>query len=173
MSTLNSPFAVNMLHQRIVARLVHYSPQYASERPPMWMLSPGQSFPELRATPVYISLGRDFRQKSIPLRSFRTPPTNGGDPSIPSSASIGNPKAAETVESQNNDTILAIKRLLRDGNAPKVLLAINVQGEHWQISEHKFAKRLKNMPAPADSINIEAVVHGLSTMILLSLPKAI
>ncbi len=173
MSTLDSPFAVNMLHQRIVARLVHYSPQYASEGSPMWMLGPGQSPPEPRATPVYISLGRDFRQKSIPLRSFWNPPTNGGGPSISSNGSIGNPKAAKTDESQTNDTTSAIKRLLGDCNAPKVLLAINLQGEHWENFEHQFATWPQDMPAPADSINIEAVFHGLSNMILLSMPIAI
>ena len=173
MSTLDSPFAVNMLHQRIIARLVHYSPQYTSEGPPMWTPGPGQSPLELRATPVYIFLGRDFRQKSIPLRSFSNLPSNGGGPLISSSGSIGNPKAAKTDESQTNDTISAIKRLLGDCNAPKVLLAINLEGEHWGNFEHHFATWLQDMPAPADSINIEAVFHGLSNMILLSMPIAI
>ncbi len=165
MSTLNIPFAVNILHQRLIARLVHYSPQYSS-------VSPRQRCPERHATPVYISLGQDFRQKSIPLRSFRIPNNSGGN-ATSSSGSIGDPKAASTDGSQPNRTALAIKRLLGDNNAPKVLLAINLQGEHWLNFENLFGNWLKDMPLPADSINIEAVFHGLSTMILLSMPIAV
>ncbi len=165
MSTLDIPFAVNILHQRIIARLVHYSPQYSS-------VSPRQPCPERHATPVYISLGRDFRQKSIPLRSFRIANTSGGRATY-SSCSIGNSKAASNNESQPNHTALAIKRLLGNNSAPKVLLAINLQGEHWLNFENQFGNWLKDMPLPADSINIEAVFHGLSTVILLSMPIAV
>ena len=165
MSTLDTPFAVNILHQRIIARLVHYSPRYSS-------VSSRQPCLERNATPVCFPLGRDFQQKSIPLRSFRNLNTSGGHAPFPS-GSIGNLKAASTDGSQTNRTALAIKRLLGDNNASKVLLAINLQGEHWLDFENEFSNWLKDMPLPADSINIEAVFHGLSTMILLSMPIAV
>ena len=172
MSTLDFPFAVTMLHQRIVARLVDYSPQYSSVVPFASVLGSGQPPPERRATPVYISLGRDFRQKSIPLRSFHSTHTSGS-PSTASSCSTEQSKAADTDDSQRDRTASAIKRLLGDNTAPKVLLAINLHGEHWQNVEHAFVDWLKDMPILAASINIEAVFHGLSTMILLSMPIAI
>ena len=172
MSALDFPFAVTMLHQRIVARLVDYSPQYSSVVPFVSVLGSGQPPPERRATPVHISLGRDFRQKSIPLRSFHSTHTSGGH-STASSCSNEQSNAGDTDDSQSNRTASAIKRLLGDDNAPKVLLAINLHGEHWQNREHAFADWLKDMPVLAASINIEAVFHGLSTMILLSLPIAV
>ena len=172
LSTLDFPFAVTMLHQRIVARLVDYSPQYSSVVPFVSVLGSGQSPPERRATPVYISLGRDFRQKSIPLRSYHSTHNSGGR-STASSGSTEQSKAGDTDDSQRNRTASAIKRLLGDDNAPKVLLAINLHGEHWQNLEHTFVDWLKDMPVLAASINIEAIFHGLSTMILLSMPIAV
>ena len=172
MSTLDFPFAVTMLHQRIVARLVDYSPQYSSVVPFVSVLGSGQPLPERLVTSVYFSLGRYFRQKSIPLRSFHSKLTSGGC-STASSGSTEQSQAEDTDDSQYNRTASAIKRLLGDDNAPKVLLAINLHGEHWQNLEHAFVDWLKDMPVLASSINIEAVFHGLSTMILLSMPIAI
>ena len=172
MSTLDFPFAVNMLHQRVVARLVHYSPQYSSVVPSLPLLGSGQPPPERRATPVYISLGRDFRQKSIPLRSFHSIHTSRGC-STASSGSTAQSKAEDTDDPQRDRTASAIKRLLGDDKAPKVLLAINLHGEHWQNLEHAFVDWLKDMPVLATSINIEAIFHGLSTMIILSMPIAV
>ena len=168
MSTLDFPFAVAMLHQRIVARLVDYSPQYSSVKPFVSVLGSGQP----RATPVYISLGRDFRQKSMPLESFHSTHTSGSR-STASNGSTEQSKAGDTVDFQSNRTASAIKRLLGDDNAPKVLLAITLHGNHWQNLERAFADWMKDMPVLAASINIEAVFHGLSTMILLSMPIAV
>ena len=124
MSSQDVPFAVNMLHQRIIARLVHYSPQYSFVGPPLWLPGSRQPPSELRATPVYISLGRDFRQQSIPLRSFRNSYTSGGR-FISSSSSIGSSTVTNTDAVQSNHTASAVKRLLGDEIIPRVLLAMD------------------------------------------------
>ena len=107
------------------------------------------------------------------LRSFRGSQNDGTNTSASHSGPTVYLEKGGSVGAPSSHTMSTIQRLLGDDNAPKVVLAINFDGEHWKDSEHLFTDWLKEMPLPTESIRIEAVFRGLSTVMILSMPVAI
>ena len=172
MARMDTPFAVSILHQRIVSRLVHFSPKYSSGLLPLWSMSQKQGHRERRATPVYISLCRETQAKSIHLVSFKHLYVDSKSASSSNSQSSSKNKITKTLD-HSARTATTVKRLLGDDDCPKVLLAINLQGERWSDVDRLFADWLKDIPVPVNSVNIEAVFHSYSTLLLISAPIAV
>ena len=166
-------FSAVMLHQSVVTRLAHYSPNFSAESYDTW-------YKEQRVTPVYISLWRDAHQKSIPLRTFREPWTISdhnfsfaSDSDTESDAPNGTNKGNQNNQVPEEHTKAAILRLL-DGEAfPKVVVAINFQENTWQNHEEVLVSWLWEIPLPTKSVSVEAVFKSLFTIVLISMPIAI
>lgn len=160
----SAQFSAVILHQRILTRLVHWSPNFNAKQDKNWLK-------ERRTTPVYVSLCKNPRQKSIPLMSLHAIKAQLEGEISEVGPHVGSVSKSTSVTVEKLNSIMA--GLLNDPSSPKVLLAISLQGDQWLECEKIFADWIRDIPLLAKAISLEGVFESFSTLLMVSLPIAL
>lgn len=153
----HGPFTVAYLHDRISARLQHWSPYFDADNLKR-RDAEGRDI-ERRNAPVHFFLNGQVDQSSIVLRPL---------PARSSSVGVGeDPKDSDGVSSKRAKLTAS-----SSVNHPKILISV-VFRESYKANAAAFFSWLRRLPGSAESVRVEAVFDHGSSLLLVSMPVAV
>ena len=154
------PFSVAHLHDKISARLQHWSPYLDAENLGR-RDKEGQDI-ERRTAPVHFLMNSQVDSSSIVLKplSSPAPASPSASPGQGSGTSAGPPPKRIKLSPRDN------------GPHPQVLISV-VLGEDYKDGAEIFSDWLCKVPGKVESVHIQAAFHHGSTLLLVSMPIAV
>lgn len=154
------PFSVAHLHDKISARLQHWSPYLDAENLDRRDRE-GQDI-ERRTAPVHFLMNSQVDSSSIVLRPLSSPPLASPSSSLGQGSGTFIEPPPKRIKFSPHD----------NGPHPQLLISVVLE-EDYKDGADVFSNWLCKIPGKVESVHIQAAFHHGSTLLLVSMPMAV